>query len=300
MFNVRSVESVIPFCSDGEMMNKYWSGASEFIKRDANRLLPEMLGYDENNRNQISHNINLASVALDKAIAQFIAVLQKFYQNKDRWEDAQNSRAAIAMANSALNYHLLARHTVMLGYASETEPIYRACFERMTRCVVFQLDGKLSEKFWAGKEIRQKQIGDLLSKHFEDRVKGSREVANQRIKDMYKQLSQISHPNLSALRFRTIRPSNKTEREIVIDFSYCGENEEILKLISIGECMTYVIFSLFMLEIVSRKIFGSWANVLESRIEKLFEEHDELSLHIQRTVQNTGISFPSPMARTKS
>ena len=90
-----------------ETSYKYWSGATEFINADAKRLLPEMVSYDEDNRNEKSHNINLALGSLDKALAQFISVLQKLYQNKDKWEDAQNTRAAVAMANSALNYHLL-------------------------------------------------------------------------------------------------------------------------------------------------------------------------------------------------
>lgn len=74
------------------------------------------------------------------------------------------------MANSALNYHLLARHTVIFGYPSETEPLFRACFERMTRCAAFQLDEALAGTFWGGKEINQKQIRDILSKHFEDKA----------------------------------------------------------------------------------------------------------------------------------
>ena len=268
-----------------ETQYKYWSGATEFINADAKRLLPEMLSYDEENKYEWSHNIKLAMKSLDKSIAQFISVLQKFYQNKEKWEDAQNSRASVAMANSALNYHLLARHTVVLGYFSETEPIHRACFERMTRCAVFQLEEELAEKFWSGKQIRQKQIGDLLSKHFEDRVTGFGEIANERIKDMYKNLSQVAHPNLMVLQFRTVQTPEKAEINVGIDFSYCGENQEILRLMSIGECMNYVIFSLFMMEIVSKKIFASWANVLERRIEELFEEHNALFAHVMKSVK---------------
>jgi len=269
----------------GEVKHKYWSGASEFINADAKRLLPEMISHGESNQSGWSYNVNLAMKSVDKSIAQFISVLQKFYQNKEKWEDAQNSRAAVAMANSALNYLLLARHTVALGYASETEPIYRACFERMTRCAVFQLDEELARKFWDGKEIHQKQIGDLLSKHFEEKVTGAGEIANDRIKDMYKNLSQVSHPNLKVLKLRSVQTSDETERNIGIDYSYCGENQEILRLMSIGEFMSYVIFSLFMLEIVSKKIFGSWGNVLERRIEKLFEEDAALSVHIMKSVK---------------
>lgn len=156
----------------GEVKHKYWSGASEFINMDAKRLLSDMLDYDNNNRQEISIKCQEALYLLDKAIALFISVLQKLYEDKSRWESASNSRAAVAMANSALNYHLLARHTVILGYSSETEPLFRACFERMTRCAAFQLDETLAEKFWAGKEIKQRQIRDILSKHFEDKVEG--------------------------------------------------------------------------------------------------------------------------------
>jgi hypothetical protein len=87
------------------------------------------------------------------------------------------------------------------------------------------------------------------------------------------------------LQLRTIQTSEKAERNVGIDFSYCGEKQEILRLMSIGECITYVIFSLFMLEIVSSKIIGSWGNVLEQRIEKLFEEHNVLFAHIMKSVK---------------
>ena len=153
----------------GDVKHKYWSGASEFINADAKRLLTDIINYDDNNRKEISIKCQEALNLLDKAIAIFIAVLQKLYENKNIWENALNSRAAVAMANSALNYHLLARHTVMLGYAYETEPLFRACFERMTRCAVFQLDEKLANRFWSDKEIKQSEIRDILSKHFEER-----------------------------------------------------------------------------------------------------------------------------------
>ncbi|MHA2067512.1 MAG: hypothetical protein ACXABY_24355 [Candidatus Thorarchaeota archaeon] len=264
---------------------KYWTGADEFLKADARRLLPDMLAYDEQDQSDWSDNCKLAIGSLDKSIAQFIAVLQKLYRSRDKWEGTQNGKAAVAMANSTLNYHLLARHAVVLGYAAETEPLHRACFERMTRCAAFQLSTDLAERFWSGKQIQQKQVGDLLSKSFEDRATGLGEIANDRIKDMYKNLSHVSHPNLKTIQLRTIQTSEEAERNVGIDSSYCGEKQELLRLMSIGECMSYVIFSLFMLEIVSRKVFGSWGNVLQSKIQTLFEEHDSLFAHIIRSMK---------------
>jgi hypothetical protein len=264
---------------------KYWSGAPDFVNADTKKLLTEMIRYDQANFSERSYNIDRALNSLDNAIVQFILVIQKFYQNKDRWENAVNTRAAIAMANSALNFHLFARHSVLLGYCSETELIYRACFERMTRCVVFQLDNELAEKFWDGKEIHQKEIGICLSHHFDKKTKGVGKIAHERIKDMYGQLSKLSHPNSKILNFRTIKLSEKDKRDFGIDFSYCGEKQEIIKLMSIGEGLTYALFSLLMLEMVARKVIGTWANVLNQKIDKLFLEQIELSILIEETLK---------------
>ena len=184
------------------------------------------------------------------------------------------------MANSALNYHLLARHTVVLGYPSETEPLFRACFERMTRCAAFQLDKTMAEKYWAGKEIRQEQIRDILSKHFDDKVEGTNKAVNELVKDMYKKHSEVSHPNLKTLRFRTLNTSNNTEIRTAIDFSYGSEPSYTVTLLEISHCISHVTFSLFMLWILSNEILGTWGNVLERKIQSLFKEDDALLVKI--------------------
>lgn len=264
----------------GNEKYKYWSGASEFINADAKRLLTDMLNYDNNNGKEISIKCHEALNLLDKAIALFISVLQKLYENKSRWESASNSRAAVAMANSALNYHLLARHTVILGYPSETEPLFRACFERMTRCAAFQLDKTLAEKFWAGKEIRQKQIRDILSKYFEDKVEGTNKIAQEIMKDTYKKHSEVSHPNLKTLQFRTLNTPNNTEIRTGIDFSYGSEPSYTVTLLEISNCISHATFSLIMLWILSQAILGTWGNVLERKIQSLFKEDDALLVKI--------------------
>lgn len=213
---------------------------------------------------------------LDKAIALFISVLQKLYENKSRWEGATNSRAAIAMANSTLNYHLLSRHAVILGYSSETYPLSRACFERITRCIVFQLDEKLAKRFWAGKEIKQGEIRDIISEYFEKKVEGTYKEAKKQISNLYKELSSVTHPHLKTIRFRTVHTSNIADENTGINFTYGGESSDIVALMNIADCMTYVMFSLFMLEMLSKEILGTWGNVLERKIQSLFKEDDAL------------------------
>ena len=79
-------------------------------------------------------------------------------------------------------------------------------------------------------------------------------------------------------------PKIKNEEEIGIDYTFCGEKQELMRLMAIGNSMIYLIFSLFMLEIVSEKVFGSWSKVLNRRIAKLYEEHDELFAHILKSM----------------
>lgn len=267
----------------GEIKHKYWSGASEFINADAKRLLTDILNNDDNNRKEISIKCQEALNLLDKAIALFISVLQRLYRDKSRWEGASNSRAAVAMANSTLNYHLLARHTVILGYPFETEPLFRACFERMTRCAAFQLDETLAEHFWVGKEIKQKQIRDILSKHFEGQVEGTNNIAQEIMKDTYKKHSEVSHPNLKTLQFRTLNTSNDTEIQTGIDFSYGSEPSFTVTPLEISHCITSVMFSLIMIEILSKAILGTLGNVLERKIQSLFKEDDALLAKILKT-----------------
>jgi len=264
-----------------ESTHKYWSGTPRFINRDAKILLPEMISYDENIKKERPHNLSVALESFDQALSLFIFVLQKFHKNRAKWEDAMNTRAAVAMADSTLNYFLLARHSITFGYASETMPLFRACFERMTRCAVFQLEEELAKKFWDGKKISQSQIDKLLSNYFENRVDGTGQVVHRISRNIYEHLSKFSHPNKTMLELRNMKPNDKKEEEgLGIDYSYCSEDQEILRLMSIGMCMAYLIFSLYMFWIVSIKIFGSWASVLHNRIGKLIEENYSLFTHV--------------------
>lgn len=101
------------------------------------------------------------------------------------------------------------------------------------------------------------------------------------MKNMYKEHSELSHPNLKTLQFRTLNTSSNTEIQTGIDFLY-GSDPSIT-LMEISHCMTHVTFSLFMLEILSREILGSWSNVLEQRIQSLFKEDDALLAKMLKT-----------------
>lgn len=96
------------------------------------------------------------------------------------------------------------------------------------------------------------------------------------MKDTYKRHSEVSHPNLQTLRFRTLKTSNNTEIHTGIDFSYGSEPSSTVTLLEISHCITHVTFSLMMIEILSKAILGSRGNVLERKIQSLFKEDDAL------------------------
>ena len=105
-------------------------------------------------------------------------------------------------------------------------------------------------------------------------------MAQEIMKDMYKNHSEVSHPSLKTLQFRTINTSNNTKERIGIDFSYGGEPSDNVALMEISHCISHITHSLFMLEILSKDILGTWGNVLERKIQSLFKEDDALLFKI--------------------
>ena len=103
------------------------------------------------------------------------------------------------------------------------------------------------------------------------------------MKDMYKRHSEVSHPNLKTLQFRTLHTSNNAETRTGIDFSYGSEPSYTVTLPEISHCITHVTFSLMMIEILSKAILGTLGNVLERKIQSLFKEDDALLAKILKT-----------------
>lgn len=251
-----------------------WHGSSEFIGKTPNKILEAILNNDEINRTKIPIKFRNALESHDKALTLFIQVIQKLYENEEVWTNDINTRAAVAMANAALNYHLLARHAVIHGYSTEAFPLFRASFERMTRCIVFQLNKNMAKRFWAEKEIKQGEIRDFISKFFETRTEGSYQVARESMRSMYKNLSEVSHPNIKTLNFRTVNVRDKsTEINSGIDFTYGGELSDSFAVMGIETAIVYVVFSLFTLEMLGNEVLGTWSAVLERKVADLFKKH---------------------------
>ena len=126
----------------------YWHSKDRFVKEKPQDLLANIIFQDNRNARNIPLKAQRDLKALDEALAFFIELLQMIYKQREFWQKDIQKRASVAMVNAALNHHLLARHAVIIGYDAEIFVLYRGCFERMSRALLFQINERIAQDFW--------------------------------------------------------------------------------------------------------------------------------------------------------
>ncbi len=172
----------------------------DFNKLPARDVLKNILRDDRKNYDRAESELSEDFEFLDDAIVLYIESLQAAYRLVDKWKDNDSNRAAMAMLISTLNYILLARHGILLGYYPEVRDLLRSCHERISRCPLFFSDGETARRFLAGKEIWQNEVNQKLSKLEKDLDK--REEIRKSLNEYYGWLSEDVHPNLKSFRAR--------------------------------------------------------------------------------------------------
>jgi len=140
------------------MDDKIWHISSGFVKFKPQDVLKSILNDDKANNDKAQSELGKEIELLDTAIALYIELLQAAYRRIDEWKNVASFRAAIAMAGSALNYILLARHGILLGYYPEARDLLRGCYERITCCSVFFVDEKEARRFLSGEKISPSDV----------------------------------------------------------------------------------------------------------------------------------------------
>jgi len=174
------------------------------------------------------------------------------------------------MANATLNYMFIARHAVILGYGAEAQMLYRGCFERMTRAIVFQIDKSLTNQFWQGKQINQSEVNDKISRYLESK---NEEDTFKQIYQSYKQnwrmLSELSHPNLVTIMPRILSVEGRLpEESLGIDIGLGGMSGESIISGVIG-LMMHVSFSLSLMRILLSEFLGKWNKNLDKKYTRI-------------------------------
>jgi len=246
----------------------YWHIKDKFLKEKPRDLLANIVLHDGRNARNIPLKAQRDLKDLDEALAFFIELLQVLYKQRESWQEDIQKKASIAMINAALNHHLLARHAVIIGYDAEIFVLYRGCFERMSRALLFLINEKSAKDFWKGKQIMQGRVNSLISRELEmGRGKSMYEAFHRQFKEIWSNLSNVSHPNLSTLNFRLLKVEGRTEEESKgIDVPLGGMSGEAIVSIGIDMHLTYLEFSLFMMRVIVGDYFNRWNKKLERKM----------------------------------
>ncbi len=182
------------------MESEIWHVTDDFSKLPATDALKNILRDDGKNYDRAKSELSEDIELLSKAIVLYIESLQAAHNVIDKWKDNNSNRAAIAMLVSALNYILLARHGIMLGYYPEVQDLLRSCYERITRSYLFFHSERFADRFLSGKQIKAYEVDDELSRLEEDPDK--REELFIGLRKYYGSMSDVTHPNLKSFEAR--------------------------------------------------------------------------------------------------
>jgi len=182
------------------MGNEIWHLTDDFTKLPAREVLNNILRDDRKNFERAESELAEDIKLLDDAIVLYMEALQAAYRLIDKWKDNNCNRAAIAMLTSTLNYILLARHGILLGYYPEVRDLLRSCYERISRCYLFFYIKKFANRFLGGKKIKQYEVDKELSRLENDPGKQEELLIN--LRQYYGFFSDVAHPNRKSFEAR--------------------------------------------------------------------------------------------------
>lgn len=224
---------------------------SKLAPREAlGRILSDDLSTYKKAQSDLHEEIQL----LDDGIALYVELIQAAYNRVDEWKGKPALKASIGMAVTALNYILLARHSILLGYYPEARGLLRSCHEAITRCYLFFVDDGEAERFLSGEQIWQKDVDAKLAKIFE--VEDGDRVRNE-LRNYYKDQSKNAHPNIESLQARVLEPNFEIPHVIG------GFLSVSLGRVVVAVLIKSVITALHILSAVVSEQTGKWAEDYE-------------------------------------
>jgi len=182
------------------MGNEIWHLTDNSNKLPARDVLRNILRDDRKNYDRAESELGEDIKLLDDEMVLYIKSLRAAYRLIDEWKSNDCNRAAIAMIVSTLNYILLARHGILLGYYPEVRDLLRSCYERISRCHLFSLDDETARRFLVGEQIGQKEV-DRKLRSLEENPDRRNELY-EGLRRYYRFMSDVAHPNLKSFEAR--------------------------------------------------------------------------------------------------
>ena len=182
------------------MDDEIWHLSDDFNELPASDALKKIIADDRKNYDRAESELGEDIELLNGATVLYVESLQAAFKQRDTWRGNSSTRAAIAMLVSTLNYILLARHGILLGYYPEVRDLLRSCHERICRGYVFFHNETFANRFLSGEKIAQRDVDKELSRLEEDPVK--REELHTNLRGYYSFMSDVAHPNLKSFQAR--------------------------------------------------------------------------------------------------
>ena len=252
------------------MKDDFWHVRNDFLTSEPRQVVRGIFDDDKKNYQKAELELNKEVALLDDALTLFVTSLQGGYHNVDNWKNSVSVKAAVAMANSALNYLFLARHAVMLGYFPECRDLLRSFHERITRCYLFFADRDEAERFFSGKKIEQKDVRKKLSSILASGNDKRKSEILAMLQDSYNHQSRVVHPNLESLSARTDGTETEKLSERVMKYPFFGG----MLSSDLGKPAIFVViqatlFALKVIGVMFEESSGTWGKEF-SRILQIY------------------------------
>lgn len=253
------------------MGNKIWHLTDDFVKLPARDVLKNILRDDRKNYDRAELELGEDITLLDDAVVLYMEALQAAYRLVDEWKNNVSNRAAMAMLVSTLNYVLLARHGVLLGYFPEVQDLLRSCYERISRCYLFFYSNDCSRTFLSGKRISQAQVDGKLSELEHDPDRRRELLRGPRgLRGYYGFMSEVAHPNLKSFEAR-YGEKDLGERA-GLEYTFGGLMGSKLGHVAIIRILQTVLSGLRIIGVIMHDESGGW----DKKYKKISERCDEM------------------------
>jgi len=200
------------------MVNEIWHLTDDFNRLPARDVLRNLIRDDRKNSEKAESELSEDIKLLDDAIVLYVESLQAAFHLINKWKSNNSNRAAIAMTVSTLNYILLARHGILLGYYPEVRDLLRSCYERISRCYLFFYSKKFADRFLSGEQIKPSVVDKELSKL--EKEPNKRRVLFEGLRKYYGFISDVAHPNLKSFEARY--GEKNLDKRVGLEFLFGG------------------------------------------------------------------------------
>jgi hypothetical protein len=237
--------------------DNFWHMNSDFLSSPPRKVVQSILFADKKNYKKAESELSDEVTLLEDALTLYVTSLQGGYRNAPKWQDNISVKAAVAMANSALNYLFLARHAILLGYFPEARNLLRGCHERMTRCYLFFADKDEAQKFLSGKKLSEKSEQLYVDKKLATILRS--DESYKALREMYHSQSSLVHPNLESMSARTDGPETEELSERVVKYPiFGGLLSSDMGRLTVYAVIQSTLFALNIIKVIFVEPSGNW------------------------------------------